>query len=60
MKCTGEKKARTVGDNETFVSLMQSPFNRRSMRNTLVAEMKLKSAPIEFIRAVASLLDDSA
>jgi hypothetical protein len=76
MKYIGKKKARTVGDDETFVSLMrvaqedpdirrvivgilaQSPFNRQSMLNTLIAEMKLKSAPVDFIRAIASLLDD--
>jgi hypothetical protein len=76
MKCTNKQKERTVGDNETFVSLMrvaqedaniskvivgilaQSPFNRKSMLNTLIAEMKLKSAPVDFIQAIASLLDD--
>jgi hypothetical protein len=76
MKCIGKKKARTVGDDETFVSLMrvaqedpnirrvilgilaQSPFNRQSMLNTLIAEMKLKSAPVDLIQAIAPLLDD--
>jgi hypothetical protein len=38
--------------------LTQSPFNRQSMLNTLIAEMKLKSAPVDFIQAIASLLDD--
>jgi hypothetical protein len=38
--------------------LTQSSFNRHSMLNTLIAELKLKSAPDDFIEAFASLLDD--
>ena len=38
--------------------LRQPPFHRKSMLNMMISEMKLKSAPTEFIAAIASLLDD--
>ena len=38
--------------------LAQPPFHRKSMLNMLISQMKLKSAPPEFIAAIASLLDD--
>ena len=38
--------------------LAQPPFHRISMLNMLISQMKLKSAPPEFITAIASLLDD--
>lgn len=37
--------------------LSQSDFNRTSMLNTLIEEMRLKSAPAEIITALACLLD---
>ena len=68
---------RTVGDNETFVTLMRvaqedqaiqstlatilalESFQRKSMLNTLLGDMKLKGAPPEFLAALESLLDDA-
>ena len=38
--------------------LRQPAFHRKSMLNTLVAELKMQSAPAEFIEAIACLLDD--
>jgi hypothetical protein len=38
--------------------LAQTPFNRQSMLNTLIGELKLKEAPEDFIEAFACLLDD--
>ena len=38
--------------------LAHPPFHRKSMLNMLISQMKLKSAPPEFIAAIASLLDD--
>jgi hypothetical protein len=38
--------------------LGQPPFHRKCLLNTLVEEMKLKGAPMDFISAVAALLDD--
>lgn len=40
------------------VILDQPPFHRRSLLNTLVAELRVQSAPAGFIRAVACLPDD--
>jgi len=37
--------------------LSQTNFNRTSMLNTLIDEMRLKSAPSEIITAIACLLD---
>jgi len=37
--------------------LSQTDFNRTSMLNTLIDEMRLKSAPSEFVAAIACLLD---
>lgn len=38
--------------------LRQSAFHRKSMLNTLIAELKIQSAPAEFVQAIACLLDD--
>ena len=38
--------------------LAQSSFHRKSLLNTMIAEMKLKSAPIDFVNAISALLDD--
>lgn len=38
--------------------LDQPPFHRKSLLNTMVAEMRLQSAPADFVRAIACLLDD--
>jgi hypothetical protein len=48
-----EEIGRTLGR-----ILSQDCFNRKSMLNTLIQDMRLKSAPVDFIRAIASLLDD--
>ena len=40
------------------VILDQPPFHRKSLLNTLVAELKLQSAPADFVQAIACLLDD--
>ena len=37
--------------------LSQTPFNRTSMLNTFINEMRLRKAPAEIISAVACLLD---
>jgi hypothetical protein len=39
--------------------LHQPAFHRKSMLHTLIAELKMQSAPAEFIRAIACLLDDA-
>lgn len=39
--------------------LGQPPFHRKSLLNTLVAEMKLKGAPADFVAAISALLDDA-
>jgi hypothetical protein len=38
--------------------LGQPPFHRRSLLHTLVAELQMQSAPADFVRAVAFLLED--
>jgi|GEM_PF-1338794 len=38
--------------------LAQPPFHRRSLLNTLLEELKLQSAPADFVRAIACLLED--
>jgi len=71
-----DKKARTAGDDETFVRLLQvasedpgireqilrilslDAFNRKSALNTFIHNMRLKSAPGEFVSAIACFLDD--
>lgn len=65
----------SVGDNPTFVRLIQvaredremrdvlvnilslDDFNRKSSLNSLIEEMKMKSAPPDFIEAIACLRD---
>jgi hypothetical protein len=39
--------------------LRQPAFHRKSLLNTLIAELKMQSAPAEFIQAIACLLDDA-
>lgn len=39
--------------------LHQPAFHRKSMLNTLIGELKMQSAPAEFIQAIACLLDDA-
>ena len=38
--------------------LRQPVFHRKSMLNTLIAELKMQSAPAEFVQAIACLFDD--
>ena len=38
--------------------LTQPTFHRNSLLNMLISQMKLKSAPPDFIAAIVSLLDD--
>ena len=38
--------------------LDQPPYHRKSLLRSFVADMKLQSAPADFVRAVAFLLDD--
>ena len=38
--------------------LGQPPFHRKSLLNTLIEEMKLKGAPVDFVSAIRALLDD--
>ncbi len=38
--------------------LDQPPFHLKSLLNTMVAEMQLQSAPADFVRAIACLLND--
>lgn len=38
--------------------LAQPPFHRKSLLNTLIAEIKLKGAPPLFVSAISALLDD--
>ena len=72
-----EKKSKSVGRNETFVTLirvaredkeignqlvgilMQSSFHRKSLLNDMINEMRFRSAPVEFVNAIACLLDDA-
>ncbi len=67
---------RTVGDNETFVTLTprsstdtrrkkdaeRNPptvtFSTQVTADTLVEEMRMKGAPVEFFSAISALLDD--
>ena len=39
--------------------LAQPPFHRKSLLNALIAEMKMNSAPTDFVNAIACLLDDA-
>lgn len=39
--------------------LAQPSFHRQSLLNAMISEMKLKAAPLEFINAIACLLDDA-
>jgi len=41
-----------------FTILTQDKFNRESILNSYLEEMRLKQAPAEFISAIACLLDD--
>jgi hypothetical protein len=42
-----------------FTILTQDRFNRVSILNSYLEEMRLKQAPAEFISAIACLLDDN-
>ena len=46
-----------IGDRLQVI-LGQPDFHRKSLLNTLIAELKMQSAPADFIRAIACLLDD--
>lgn len=47
------------GIRRTLIAILsQDEFNRKSMLNTLIQEMKLKSAPADFVGAIGALLDD--
>ena len=38
--------------------LHQPPFHRKSLLHAMLADLKLQSAPPDFIQAIACLLDD--
>ncbi|MBI2191628.1 MAG: hypothetical protein HYU36_06570 [Planctomycetes bacterium] len=45
---------------EQILGLLRlAPFQRRSILNTQLDQMRLQGAPQEFIEAMASLLDDA-
>jgi hypothetical protein len=45
--------------NETLKAILALPLSqRKSLINTLIADMKKKAAPADFIEAIAYLLDD--
>lgn len=46
--------------NQLLVILSQDAFNRVSIINSFIEDMRLKSAPKELISAIACLLDESA
>jgi hypothetical protein len=45
--------------NRLLAILVQPEFHRKSMLNTFIRDMKLQSAPSEFVSAIQFLLNDS-
>ena len=44
---------------ERLLAILQQPgFHRKSLLNTLIAELSVQSAPAELVQAVACLLND--
>ena len=74
--CASKKQGNTVGDNETFVTLIQlarqdpqvggtlrtilaqPALQRKALVKALVDDMSRRSAPADFVQAIAALLDD--
>ncbi|TAN41806.1 MAG: hypothetical protein EPN22_14165 [Nitrospirae bacterium] len=47
------------GVRKTLMTILSlPPFHRKSMLNTMINEMKMKSSPADFVAAIACLLDD--